>query len=242
MVQWSLDAIDWDEELNLENINVSISNWKSLFLQIMEMSIPYKLSCAKPSLPWLSRKVARAIRKRNALFNLAKLSQAPADMRRYKNQRNRTLSLLRKSNKDYVQMIAKNSGKLLTPCSEQSIPTLQANGVTLETAESKAEALNQYFYSTFNHCYPALQPSAFMSDKHLHFNTSKCKVMLISNKRSRSSQWLSPGACGDVRIQFSSDLSWHSHTKALCKNQENLLDCCTETLQLILPLLFVEAA
>ncbi len=42
--------------------------------------------------------------------------------------------------------------------SEQSIPTLQANGVTLETAESKAEALNQYFYSTFNHCYPDLQP------------------------------------------------------------------------------------
>ncbi len=28
--------------------------------------------------------------------------------------------------------------------------------------------------------------AAFMSGKHLHFNTSKCKVMLISNKRSRS--------------------------------------------------------
>ncbi len=24
-----MDAIDWDEELNLENINVSISNWTS---------------------------------------------------------------------------------------------------------------------------------------------------------------------------------------------------------------------
>ena len=258
MVQWSLDAIDWDEELNLENINVSISNWKSLFLQIMEMSIPYKLSCAKPSLPWLSRKVARAIRKRNALFNLAKLSQAPADMRRYKNQRNRTLSLLRKSKKDYMAQLSSNDSKKfwktvkVINTSEQSIPTLQANGVTLETAESKAEALNQYFYSTFNHCYPALQPSAFMSDKHLHFNTSKCKVMLISNKRSRS---IDPPAFTVngfplervetfkyLGIQFSSDLSWHSHTKALCKNQENLLDCCTETLQLILPLLFVEAA
>ncbi len=88
----AIHAIDWDEELNLENINVSISNWKSLFLQIMDMSIPYKLSNAKPSLPWLSRKVARAIRKRNSLLSLAKLSQARADMRRYKNQRNRTLS------------------------------------------------------------------------------------------------------------------------------------------------------
>ena len=52
-------------------------------------------------------------------------------------------------------MRAKNSVKVINN-SEQSIPTLQANGVTLETAESKAEA--QCFYSTFNHCYPALQP------------------------------------------------------------------------------------
>ncbi len=69
--------------------------------------------------------------------------------------------------------------------------------------------------------------AAFMSGKHLHFNASKCKVMLISNKRSRSiksSTFTVNGFSLEsvetfkyLGIQFSSDLSWHSHTKALCK-------------------------
>ena len=77
--------------------------------------------------------------------------------------------------------------------------------------------------------------AAFMSGKHLQFNASKCKVMLISNKRSRSieppmhiySEWLFPGACGNdqvsIGIQFSLDLSWHSHTKALWKKSRKLV-------------------
>ncbi len=72
-----------------------------------------------------------------------------------------------------------------------------------------------------------------MSGKHLHFNTSKCKVMLISNKRSRSTKPPTLTVNGFslervktfkyLGIQFSSDLSWHSHTKALCKKSRKLV-------------------
>ncbi len=106
-----MDTIDWDEELIVENINVSVSNWKTLFLQIMELSIPHKLSNARKSLPWLNREITRAIKKRNCLFRLSKQSQAPADMRRYKDQRNHTLSLLRRNKKDYMAQLSSNDNK-----------------------------------------------------------------------------------------------------------------------------------
>ena len=75
--------------------------------------------------------------------------------------------------------------------------------------------------------------AAFMSGKHLQFNASKCKVMLISNKRSRSIEPPTFTVNGFslervetfkyLGIQFSSDLSWHSHTKALCKKSRKLV-------------------
>ena len=40
---------------------------------------------------------------------------------------------------------------------EGSIPTLQINGVSVETSVNKATVLNNYFYNCFNHDFPALK-------------------------------------------------------------------------------------
>ena len=42
-----------------------------------------------------------------------------------------------------------------------SLPTLQHNGISLESSASKASASNDYNYSCFNHCFCPLTESDF---------------------------------------------------------------------------------
>ena len=39
---------------------------------------------------------------------------------------------------------------------QTSLPTLNHNGASIHSNESKADALNHYFYSCFNQCFPVL--------------------------------------------------------------------------------------
>jgi len=59
-----LNSINWNSELQAQNVNNNVSNWQCLFLQIMEMAIPHKLSRQIQSLPWINKEVILSMKKK----------------------------------------------------------------------------------------------------------------------------------------------------------------------------------
>ena len=161
-----LDTVEWTSTLS-HDVNVYWSNWKTSFLQIMEMCIPNAVVKLKRNLPWMNNEISQAIKKRNSLFRIAKSSGKPADRERYTVKRNQTTALLRKSKQSFFNKLnnadAKTFWKSVRSLNHKptSMPTLQHNGTKLETSESKADALNNYFYTCF---FPPLTDSDFSYD------------------------------------------------------------------------------
>ena len=135
------------------------------FLQIMEICIPSGKVKVRRNLPWINKEVLDAIRKRNTLFRFAKRSGKPSDFAKYKAKRNEVVFILRKSKQSFFNQNLNNADtktfwktvRLLNG-SSSSIPTLLdvANSASMESSSAKADCLNKYFYTCFNHNHPPL--------------------------------------------------------------------------------------
>ena len=161
LAQQLLFEVDWDRIIT-DDVDSSWLNWQSKFLEIMEICIPKKvLSSKRRNLPWLTKRIVQAMRRRNALFKQAMRNRADSDYAKYHEARNNVVSSLRSAKSGYfhkpsyskkfwqaVKCLNKN-------CS--SIPTLTHNNVSYESDEDKAAVLNLHFISCFNNTVEPLQ-------------------------------------------------------------------------------------
>ena len=160
-----LDTIEWDSLLPQDDVNTYWAAWKVYFLQIMEICIPSGKVKVRRNLPWINKEVLDAIRKRNTLFRFAKRSGKPSDFAKYKAKRNEVVLILRKSKQSFFNQNLNNADtktfwktvRLLNGNSS-SISTLLdvANSASMESSSAKADCLNKYFYTCFNHNHPPL--------------------------------------------------------------------------------------
>ena len=112
------------------------------FLSIIEECIPKQTLPRRRNLPWMSRNLVRAMRKR--LLNC------------YKRERNRVVRELRRAKRDcYFRNINPNNTKQfwktvkLMNKQKTSISTLNRNGMAAKEDSKKANMLNQYFSECF---------------------------------------------------------------------------------------------
>ena len=89
-----LDEVDWDS-LMVGDVDSCWTAWKRCFLDVKNRCIRQRVIKSIKSLPWISKAVIQAMRKRKALFQTAKVTGNSSDMERCKKQRNRVLSMLR---------------------------------------------------------------------------------------------------------------------------------------------------
>jgi len=80
--------IDWDRLLT-DDINESLSNWQAKFMGIIEDCVPKKVLPKQQNLPWMTRNLIRAMRKRNHVFRCAKKSGNTSVLKQYKDERNK---------------------------------------------------------------------------------------------------------------------------------------------------------
>ena len=102
-----LDSTDWDSIFATNDVSSCWANWHSHFLKIMEKCIPKVVLRSRPNLPWLTKTVTQAIRRRNFLFRAAKHSKSLASYQRYRAARNRVTALLRLNKSNYFKKFAK---------------------------------------------------------------------------------------------------------------------------------------
>ena len=76
---WSLassliENTNWDLLFSGDNINRSWTSWHQQFMKIMKECTPNTALRSRRNLPWLNKKLIRAMRRRNKLFKKAKTS------------------------------------------------------------------------------------------------------------------------------------------------------------------------
>ena len=97
MADEMISAIDWDSVFSSKDVDACWANWHSIFLNVMDNCIPHSVLKPRKNLPWLTKEIIQAMRKRNYLFCAAHKLGSDAMLSKYKAERNKVVSLLRAS-------------------------------------------------------------------------------------------------------------------------------------------------
>ena len=184
-----IDSINWDP-LITEDVNILLANWQKAFMNIMEECIPRVILPKKQNLPWMSKKKAQTMRKRNYLFKRDKHTDDSAVHQKYKKARNRVTSLLRIAKRLYMQGLdlsdKKKFWKTVKHLTKKpsSPPVLSRNGSVASSNVEKADMLNSFFGECLNQYLPPLDFSFLDELDH----TQECPEELLCSVEEV--QWL----------------------------------------------------
>jgi hypothetical protein len=67
MADVMISEIDWDAVFSSKDIDVCWANWQSIFLSVMDNCIPHSVLKPCKNLPWLTKEIIQAMRRRNSL-------------------------------------------------------------------------------------------------------------------------------------------------------------------------------
>ena len=158
-----LETIEWSRTANTNDVDSYWSDWKSYFLQVMEICIPSVKAKTRNNVPCMNHSIAKAIKQRDVLFRTAKRTYQLSDLKKYKLQRNKVVSMLRKQL--FFDKLSTSDQKTFWKTvrflnnKQSSIQSLQRDGNTIVSASGKAELLNNFFFGCFNHNVPPLMHS-----------------------------------------------------------------------------------
>ncbi len=153
-----LEQINWDDIFaNCSNVNAAVEMFQTHFLHIMSLTIPRSNIREKHNIPWLSKDIIQAMRKRNNLYKKLKRSNNDYLSKAYLKSRNRVVAMLRSAKNKYFRSLCGASSsdfwksvKFLNKNSI-TIPSLTLpNGDVAMAPAAKANALNVFFASCFN--------------------------------------------------------------------------------------------
>ena len=156
-----IQETDWDNILS-GTVDQCAESWTQTFLDIMKRSIPSKKLLPRKTLPWLSSKIMRLVRKRNTLFSKAKKSGKLSDRAKYCQMRNRVVNLLRSSKKIYFNNFNTDDKKQFWKTfkvlnrKQTQVPMLVLDNAEATTDSEKADMLNTYFAECWNKLVPPL--------------------------------------------------------------------------------------
>ena len=150
---------DWTA-LQDPDINVYAKNILNELVSITETCIPNKTVTIRPSdPPWITSTIKRYIRKRKRAYRKAKRTKLPSHWNKFKQLRNKVVSLIRESKKALNATLAEKlksdnlSSKqwwailksIISPNTKSSTPPLEKDGVVYADDTEKANVLNDFF-------------------------------------------------------------------------------------------------
>ena len=150
-----INATNWDQLFSTD-MNISLQNWQSEFLHIMEACIPKSRPSSKRRLPWLTRRMLLLINKKNKLFRAWRQSGSLTLRRKYIALRNSLTNLLKSAKKSFFRNVNTTDQKCfwksvhLLTSSSASVPTLVHDTGAAFTSQEKADTLSEFFAKCFN--------------------------------------------------------------------------------------------
>ena len=131
------------------------SQFKAVFLDIMEQCIPKAVLPQRRNLPWLTKEILQLIEKRNYYFKKAHSNRNSSDLLKFKQLRNKVVSKLRLAKQKFYSQQDPSSPeefwKKLNPLNfkDSSISTLSSELLQLLLAWIKQTLLSQRTSTTW---------------------------------------------------------------------------------------------
>ena len=97
--------VDLETIIDPNDIQSTWSNWKKIFLDIMDECMPTFILRNRKNLPWLTKDIIQLMRKINNLFKKAKVSNDPKDLQQFKATQNKVVSKLRSSKQRFFSSL-----------------------------------------------------------------------------------------------------------------------------------------
>ena len=150
---------DWENLYN-DDVNLHARNITDHITSIAKDCIYSKTITVKPNEPkWINSDIKRHIRKRKRAYKKAKRTGAPLHWEQFRNLRNETITMIRKSKSAHTRNLAHSlkSGNLstnnwwktlknfITPTIQSSLPCLQSEYGLVTDDSGKANLLNDFF-------------------------------------------------------------------------------------------------
>ena len=104
-----LDDLQLEDLLVPNDINQSLSNWSELFLRTMHQYIPHAMLPDRKTLPWMTKALVNAIKKRNYYFRKSKQTGDEAAFLKYKQLRNKVVKGLREAKHSFFSGLRPSS-------------------------------------------------------------------------------------------------------------------------------------
>ena len=140
-----LQSIPWRNIYDIEDIDGKVQFLTSNISILLDLLAPFKTSrFTKPPAPWLTLELRDIIKQRNAL-NKYKRSKNVAHLNKYKELRNLTTSLLRKSKKHYVESVIQSHSSVKTWKLFKTLKMSRSGHAVLPSHLLDAEGINNYF-------------------------------------------------------------------------------------------------
>ena len=141
-------------------VEENYSDLNSFITKVMDENIPTKLSKTRQSAPWFDHKLKRMCKRKQRLFNTAKMSRKRAAWEHYRAHKRDTLKALRRARWSYLNEVlslslAEGDCKPLWQYirfqkqDNLGISALKDKGKLVSDATSKAEILSRQFSSVF---------------------------------------------------------------------------------------------
>ena len=156
-----LSNLDWENILDVDNVDTATNLWYDLFIQAADLYIPHKSITIKDNdLPYMTQRLKRLIKTKDKYFKIYARSVLESDHDIYKYHRNISTNELRLAESRYYDrlsedlMINQTNSKMWwklikrtinnTGSSLHETPILD-NGVLIYDDKGKAEAFNKFF-------------------------------------------------------------------------------------------------
>ena len=160
-----LQDVDWNAVFT-SDVDESAENWTNTFLSIMEKCIPTATLKKRRLLPWLNNNIRKHMRERNIMFRKAKRTNNINHMRKFRQLRNKVVTMLRQERMKYFNALSGASNKTFwksMKCLHKQrnvIPVLQEDNIT---AVSDNEMLNTFFSRCWNNTDQPMSQAANMT-------------------------------------------------------------------------------
>lgn len=181
-----LDELYLEDVLVPNNIDQSLLKWSELFLRTMHQFIPHAMLPDRQTLPWLTKTLVNAIKRRNYLFKKSKQTGDEGSFLKYKTLRNKIVRDLRKAKQAFFSNLQPNNSKQFWRTVRQisttrtTIPVLSSSTneqLSATTSSEKSNLLNNYFSDCFN-----IQVQPLSSTDMYHLDPSLCPEHLLTNE------------------------------------------------------------
>ena len=177
-------------------------NWqkfKDFLLYTIDKYIPSKHLNTVKHLPWISKSIKLQMKQRKSLYDKAKQTQEASDWRAYRKARNQVNKALSAAYQQYCAYLfdntyTNNSKRFWSLVKQlrknyQSVATLCVQNELKTSPVSKAEALNQQFYSVFtreNNDVPPVNLPRYPNMDNIEFTTQGIVKLLQKLKPGKS--------------------------------------------------------